>query len=314
MSNANNLNRRCFKTDKVTKYTLVFISLIYSFAYAQIIDVKKYVIDENEDLFNYSFIKNNAIKSISAEIYYKKEMKPISTSNLIQQYYFASEGYLKKHIATNKITGNKIDTTVIYSNYKNGLLAKKIQLDSKGFYSHTFERNENKLIVKDTYAREENKGYSRFNFIQGKSFEIFYETFSYQLKDDKVFKKRISNSDGKPYNDIYYEYDEYENLIKETSTLVVTKKSRFKLYKYNEYHQLVEKREESNFFGKSIVIHSYTYDEASNLMSEKVNKNGTPKTSKEFVYDSNMMLKAILIKDEGSSVIKITKFKTSFFN
>ena len=44
-------------------------------------------------------------------------------------------------------------------------------------------------------------------------------------------------------------------------------------------------------------------------------------TSKTFIigdvhghYDGLMMLKAILIKDEGSSTIKITKFSTTFYN
>lgn len=240
-------------------------------------------------------------------------MKPMETSNLIQQYYFDQNGVLQKHIATNHLVENRTDTTVVYFVYKNDLLAKKIQLDTKGFYSHTYERDANGQISKDTYSREENAGFSNFNFIQGKTFEIFFETYTNEVENGKLIKKRIANSDGKPYDDIYYEYDEYDNLVKETSTLVVTKKSRYKTYVYNEYHQLVEKIEESNFFGKTITYYNYTYDEAGNLLSEKISKNGKPKSAKEFVYDSNMLLKAILIKDEGSNTIKITKFKTTFY-
>ena len=240
---------------------LIFGLIILIKANAQIIDVKKYAIENKSDFFNEKFIRSNSVKNIQAEIFYKKELKPMQSSNLTEQYFFNNDGNLKKHIATNKISGNKIDTTVIYFQYINDVLSKEIQLDSKGFFSHAYERDDNGLIIKDTYAREENKGYSRFNFIQGKSVEIFFESFTYLIDNGKIMKKRIANSDGKPYNEITYDYDNFDNLIKETSTLIVTKKSRFKEYKYNEYHQLIEKKEVSNFFGNSTIIHNYTYDE-----------------------------------------------------
>lgn len=299
----------------IKQILLIVIGLNCLTGFGQFLSVKKYAIEEKEDMFNHVFMANNNIKSINAEIFYKKEMKPMNAANLIEQYYFNENGLLHKMIRTNHITGGRTDTAVVYLNYFDDDLIKKTQLDAKGFFSHTFELDPKGNVIKDTYSREENQGYSRFNFIQGKSFTIFYETYSYEFDDkNRVTKKSISNSDGKPYQNVYYSYDVFDNLIKETSTLVVTKKSNSIEYTYNEFHQLIEKKIESNFFGKNITIHTYEYDDVGNLLSEKITRNGKPKTSIEFVYDGRMLLKALLIKDESSGTIKVTKYKYQFYN
>lgn len=309
---------RSHKTNQVRvkcilKYILLItmVGLSY-FGNTQILDNTNCDIFTNNNFFNEAFIKRNGIKTISAEISIKKELKPMVKTALFQQYDFDKYGRLTCILENNYASGGIIDTILTQFIYAGTHLTKKRMSDASGYYSYSYEYDDKGNMVKLTYAREENANKTKANFELGRLIEIYNETYEHIRTSENQTKKIIYNSQGKPYQQVINSYDEYGNLVEETYTLIVTKKGSKISYKYDAYHRPVEKLDVSNVTGKNELRYEYDYDEAGNILEERTFHNNIHKTTRQFLYDGRMLLSALLTQDEETKTIQIVKYSYTF--
>lgn len=290
---------------------LLVVSILFSLSVsAQMLDNSNCDVFSNNNFFNDEFIKKNGITSIKATISSKQTMKPIKETGLWQSYNFDKYGRVVEMIETSSLLG-KFDTSVVHFKYAGEHLNKKRLTDEKGFYSYTYQYDDGKMTQK-TYSREVNANKTRDKFELGQLIEIYKETYEHSEISDSKTKTVTYNSDGKPYEQEFREYDEYGNLIKIVKTLVVTKKGSSTTFEYDAYHRPISKTEISNFTGKDEWRFEYEYDEAGNILKERTYHNGEHKTTREYLYDGRMLLSARLTKDEATETIQIVKYQCFF--
>ena len=280
-------------------------------AHAQILDNTNCDVFSDNNFFNQEFIKKNGITTIHSTISSKRSMKPIKETPLWQQFDFDKYGRVTRMMET-RFIGSKIDTSLVQFKYVGDHLVKKRLSDTKGFYSYSYQYNDNGNLEKKTYSREVNANPETHKFELKQLIEVYKERYEHTEISKSKTKQISYNSNDKPYLQEFTEYDEYGNKIKEISTLVVTKKGSSTTYKYDAYHRPIEKLEINNLFGKSEIRYTYEYDEAGNLLSEKKYEDGVYKTNREFLYDGRMLLSARLTKDIATGTIQIVKYTCSF--
>ena len=287
------------------KLVALLLLLLASIAQAQILDNSNCDVFSDNNFFNQDFIMKNGITTIKSTISSKREMKPIIKTPLWQQFDFDKYGRVERMMET-YFNGSDIDTALVQFKYDGDDLIKKRLSDSKGFYSYSYQYDNQHNLEKMIYSREVNANPEAHNFVLGQLIEVYKERYENSKISDKKTKRIIYNSDDKPYLQESTEYDEYGNKTKESSTLVVTKKGSSVSYSYDAYHRPAEKLEMNNLF-------EYKYDDAGNLLSEKKHEDGVHKTTREFLYDGRMLLSARLTKDETTGTIQIVKY-ISIFN
>jgi YD repeat-containing protein len=294
---------------------LCFFVFLFShqFLLAQIIDNTNCAVYAKEDFFNQKFIQDNKIKQIYGEVMLKKELKPMERTSLFQQFDFDQQGRLYRSIESVALSKNQIDTSVVLFYYEGDLLAKKVYTDNNGFYAHSYQYDSEGKMIKMTYSREENKFKTRYQFESTKSIIVFFETYEYKDCLPEKCIRTYFNQQGKPYQTLSSYFDGYGQLIEETTQYVVTKKSSSIYYKYDELFRAIEKKDVANFIDKNEIITSYEYDEIGNLLSEKMTRNGVFRTNKEFMYQENMLLKALLNKNEETGTIQVVKYTYQFY-
>ena len=291
---------------------VALLLLLASIAQAQILDNSNCDVFSDNNFFNQDFIMKNGITTIKSTISSKREMKPIIKTPLWQQFDFDKYGRVERMMET-YFNGSDIDTALVQFKYDGDDLIKKRLSDSKGFYSYSYQYDNQHNLEKMIYSREVNANPEAHNFVLGQLIEVYKERYENSKISDKKTKRIIYNSDDKPYLQESTEYDEYGNKTKESSTLVVTKKGSSVSYSYDAYHRPTEKLEINNLFGKSETRYEYKYDDAGNLLSEKKHEDGVHKNTREFLYDGRMLLSARLTKDETTGTIQIVKY-ISIFN
>ncbi len=268
----------------------------------------------DDPFFNNAFIASNKLKSLNGVISSKKELGAIQSSRLVQGYQYNLKGQLVSQY-NSKLQNKKRDTSFTYYQYNNeGQLILKRISDSYGFYSYSYEYDSLGQMSKNTFSREKNIGKSKANFILGKQYIIFNETYKYE-KSDSLMIKVIMNNNQRPYQKNTYKYDKLGYLKEEKTQLLINNKTHLTLYNYNEKGGL---KKVENFKQQSKSPYKtvkYQYDEWGNLTYMDEYKDGIQVIHKEILYDpSTLVLKTILSQDLVSNLITIIKFKPKFYN
>jgi hypothetical protein len=261
---------------------------------AQMLDNSNCDVFSENNFFNDEFIRKNGIIGINSTISSKQEMKPIKETGLWQQYDFDKYGRVKRMMETKKV-GSIVDTSLVEFKYAGDRLNKKRLSDASGFYSYAYQYNDQGKLTQKTYSREVNANPYKHKFELKQLIEIYKERYEHTKISDASSKVMVYNSSDKPFQKLFTQYDEYGNLIKETATLVVTKKT-----------------EVNNLMGKEEYRYEYDYDEAGNLLEERTYLNDEHTTTRQFLYDGRMLLSARLTKDIKTGTIQIVKYTCQF--
>lgn len=303
-------------TQKPTGLLLSFLFLLSSL-HSQILTNYPQHLDENifsnTVFFSEKFIRQNKIKSVSAEISFKRDLQPIVKTGNIQIFEFNSDGKLVKQLETVSIAGNIKDTAITFLIYnEKKQLELKRSSDGYGFYSYYYEYDNAGNIIEQVYSRDENKG-SKNDFQLSKQFVINSESFQYEQLSTRQKKRRFFNDNGMEYKSAIIYYNEYGNISEEESRFIVSGRKSNLSYKYDEFFRLSEKTDYSAVSGENKIVLVFSYDEFGNVLQEKISRNGTLKTTREFIYDKKtFLLDAQLIKDEATQTIHIYKYSYEF--
>jgi len=295
---------------KVFSFLIIFLLPIISFT--QLIDNSRAFVFNDDPFFNTLFIKNNKIKSIHGVISTKKELSAIKKTNLVFHFDFNENGELIKQYNSVK-RHNKTDTTFTMYLYSNsGDLITKRTNDAHGFYSYNYEYDQNALLIKKTYCRDENASGNRYNFKLGKQYTIINESYSYSKQENKLIKNTFNNN-GRIYEKHESLYDSLGYLKELSKRLLINNKRSSINYEYNEHGLLKSVSAFKNNNETPITKVNYRYDDHGNLTYIDEYKEGVHILHKELLYEpSTFLLKTLITQDVATNFIKIIKFKTLF--
>mgnify|MGYP001497322549 FL=1 len=293
---------------------LLFLSFISFSLSAQMINNGMANLFTETPFFNEKYIRSVNLKSIIGTISSKKELGAIKKSGKKEAYIFNKKGNLIIHYLSNN-TKSKTDTVFTFYEYnkenKNSVMRVS---DSYGFYSYTKNYDSTSRLVNQVYSREKNASKSKMNFKLEERYIIFEESYQYSFKDSVQIVTTL-NSNGRPYKIEKKFYDMLGYLTKSTTKLLISNKTKYELYHYNDRGFL----KSIQYFKEAIKLPikeiKYDYDEWGNVTFMDEYKNNERIIHKELLYEpSTLILKTILSQDLVSNLITITKFKSKFYN
>ena len=298
----------------MVRLILFFLSFISFSSSAQMINNGMANLFTETPFFNEKYIRSVNLKSIIGTISSKKELGAIKKSGKKEAYIFNKKGNLIIHYLSNN-TKSKTDTVFTFYEYnkenKNSVMRVS---DSYGFYSYTKNYDSTSRLVNQVYSREKNASKSKMNFKLEERYIIFEESYQYSFKDSVQIVTTL-NSNGRPYKIEKKFYDMLGYLTKSTTKLLISNKTKYELYHYNDRGFL----KSIQYFKEAIKLPikeiKYDYDEWGNVTFMDEYKNNERIIHKELLYEpSTLILKTILSQDLVSNLITITKFKSKFYN
>ena len=293
---------------------LLFLSFISFSSSAQMINNGMANLFTETPFFNEKYVRSVNLKSITGTISTKKELGAIKSSEKKKAYIFNKKGNLIIHYLANN-TKSKKDTVFTFYEYnkENKNVVMRVS-DSYGFYSYTKNYDSSSRLLNQVYSREKNASKSKMNFKLEEKYVIFEESYQYSSQDS-VHIVTTLNSNGRPYKVEKKFYNPLGYLTKSTTKLLISNKTKYELYHYNDRGFLKSKqyfKEAIKFPVKEI---KYDYDEWGNVTFMDEYKNNERIIHKELLYEpSTLILKTILSQDLVSNLITITKFKAKFYN
>ncbi|MCB0401390.1 MAG: hypothetical protein KDD41_04855 [Flavobacteriales bacterium] len=286
--------------------------LVSFFGHTQILEINQPLFTD-EPFFNPAFIKANKVKSITGSISSKKINDIIRTKGLDYFYEFNDDGTLLMQLASNYSKGIKDSSIVTYCYNENGSISLKRKSDSYGYYSHHYKYDADGNIMLQTYCRDENRYECKNKFELKNQFVIVADSFSYQKTDPSQTKKFYYNAYKKVYKEQINYYDEYGYLVEEYTRFIIGNNKKKITYEYDEMGRLSKKHTFTDIAQGKKETEVYTYDEVGNVLDIKFYQNEQHKTTKEFLYDKNMLLYAQLIKDIESDFLRIIQYRYTFW-
>ena len=293
---------------------LLFLSFISFSSSAQMINNGMANLFTETPFFNEKYVRSVNLKSITGTISTKKELGAIKSSEKKEAYIFNKKGNLIIHYLANNTKSKKDTVFTFYEYNKENKNAVMRVSDSYGFYSYTKNYDSSSRLLNQVYSREKNASKSKMNFKLEEKYVIFEESYQYSSKDS-VHIVTTLNSNGRPYKVEKKFYNPLGYLTKSTTKLLISNKTKYELYHYNDRGFLKSKQ----YFKEAIKLPvkeiKYDYDEWGNVTFMDEYKNNERIIHKELLYEpSTLILKTILSQDLVSNLITITKFKAKFYN
>jgi hypothetical protein len=300
-----------FKSNFKILLPLLILSTISLSSNAQILEINKPLFSDLP-FFNTRFIKQNNVKSIKGSISSKKVRDIIRSNNLDYSYQFNEDGTLKSQLASHYSKGLK-DSTVISYAYNNSQISLLRKSDSQGYYSYQYNYDDKKNIIAQTYCRDENKFNSKKRFKLKKQYIIKKDSFSYQQFDNQT-KKIFYNSYNKKFKTQTNSYDSLGYLVEEYTKYIIGNKKEKTTYEYDEIGRIHLKHTYTNISKNERNTEDYSYDEIGNILDIKYYQNDKHTSTKQFLYDKNMLLNAMIIEDVATEFLRIIKYRYTFYD
>tara|TARA_B100000809_G_C15117446_1_gene522995 strand:+ start:1605 stop:2543 length:939 start_codon:yes stop_codon:yes gene_type:complete len=296
------------------KHILTFLffalTLILS-SNAQILEINKPLFSDLP-FFNTRFIRQNNVKSIKGSISSKKVRDIIRSNNLDYLYLFNEDGTLKSQLASHFSKGLK-DSTVVSYEYKNNNISLQRKSDSYGYYSYHYNYDAQNNISTQTYCRDENKFNSKKKFELKKQYIIVKDSFSHQQFDNQT-KKTFYNSYGKKFKTQTNYYDSLGYLVEEYTKFIIGNNKEKTTYEYDEIGRIYKKHVYTNISKSNKNTEVHSYDDIGNILDIKFYKEDNHTSTKQFLYDKNMLLSAMIIQDMGTDFLRIIKYRYTFYD
>jgi hypothetical protein len=300
-----------------------------------------------EPVFNKTFVKQNKIKSVRANVVDKPDGEIIRDKGLAENFLFDTSGNLVRHYY-NEITSLAKTEIEIPAVYRRGRVVKRsstkinyeYQYDTLGteyvytsngflrmkrvcigdFYNTTYyEYFGDGLVSRQTLCKETNIAKKGEPFKLGVQTIISEEKFEYETLSPTQIKKKFLNDEGKPYKQGILNYSNGK-LTDESYEFVVGFIRSDITYKYDSNNKLTEKISTDNSSGSNTEKVSYEYDSNGNVLKEKKFKNGVQTDEKIFMYEQASPVKEgdkLLTSQADRQIqkesIKIVKYEYGFY-
>lgn len=324
------------------KYFFSFLLVYFSSnAVAQILKITSDNTIQLPIYFNEVFMRDNKVKSITANLAVKPDNKPIDDKGLINTTEFDSLGRVSKYFFTRikskteteqqiKAVRNKrgkiirpaftkvdveyvYDTVVTWFYYNsNNALSIKRTLDDGIYDSRYFDYDSLGNCIKEIHARETSTSKNEFKL--GTQTILSVENFKYENLSSTQIKKYYLNEEGRTYRTSIINYDNKKNKIEENNEFIVTWLVVKESFKYNTSDKIIEKNYFSNTGGEVSEKVEIEYDTNQNIAIEKHYKNNIKTNEYSYLFDeNNKYLKSQLNRNFTNNTIGIIKFSYTFW-
>lgn len=271
----------------------LFLALTINQAKAQVLSLVPHPLQNYQHPFNEKFIKRNAIHSVQIEISNKKEMDIIRPANRFLLFEFSKDGQLTSE---KKFKIGESDTLNFSFEYNeegkllleqeyigSGILEKKYTYDSKGHKSSVEYRK------KEAFSTESNV----LKIDSVKTLEI-----------DGVLIQSYYNDQGRQYREVRIWHDSLGYLSRYRETFIISHNQNTIDYSYNDYGLLKEINYYFAFTDKKR-REVYEYNEEGVPEAFFIYENDKLIKRKEYLYNGDGSLKAILFKEMETNLISI---------
>ncbi len=290
---------------------LLFTVILTTSGNTQILGINKPLFSDLP-FFNTKFIQQNKVKSITGSISSKKVRDIIRSNNLDYTYSFNEDGTLKSQLSSHFSKGLK-DSTVVSYEYKNNRVSLQRKSDSYGYYSYRYNYDEQNNIITQIYCRDDNKYDSKKQFELKKQYIIKKDSFSYEKYNNQM-RKIFYNSHGKKFKVQTSTYDSLGYLVEEYTKYIIGNNKQKITYEYDEIGRIHLKHTYTNISKNERDTEDYSYDEIGNILDIKYYQNDRHTSTKQFLYDKNMLLSAMIIEDVATEFLRIIKYRYTFYD
>ncbi len=320
---------------------LFVISFLIFFGYCSSLEAQLILPSENNGFdqypnFNFEYIRQHRIKSITFDILDKKDLEVAVDRGLINIYEFDSLGRLTRFYYTligktivkeyhqapvvkhhrviskggvyykNDYSYDTISTRFFYD-AANRLKLKRYN-DGNYYEAYYYEYDSLGRVIHELRARESNASTDKNLFQLGKQNIISDERFEYQSTGKMQYKKKCLNDEGRVYKEIIVNMNERGQVLRLNESFTVTWINQETLFTYNENNQLTEKNYQSNSSGMLYIKDTFEYDAKGNILTEKQYKNDVLQNELSYLFDeSDNKVKSFLNRDYINKSIRITK-------
>jgi len=279
---------------------------------AQILEINKPLFSDLP-FFNTRFIRQNKVKSITGSISSKKVRDIIRSKGLDYYYQFGKDGKLKTQLSSHFYKGSK-DTTTHHFTYDSlARITIKRESDLNGYCSYHYNYDKLNNIITQSYCRDENKFNSKAKFELKKQYIIKTDSFTYKKLSDTQSQKTFYNDYGIKFKTQTNYYDSLGYLIEEYSKFIIGNNKEKTTYEYDEIGRIFKKHTYINIAKNTKNTEEYHYDEIGNILDIKYYKAEKHTSTKQFLYDGNMLLSAIIIQEMETEFLRIIKYRYTFF-
>ncbi len=286
--------------------------------------------------FNFDYIKQHNIKTITFDILDKKDLEVAVDKGLINHYDFDTLGRLTRFYYTaigktivkeyhsqpvrrhhkiiseggvyykNDFTYDTISTRFFYDTP--GHLILKRYNDGNYYEASYYEYDSTGHAIRELRVKETNASPDKSVFQLGMQNTISDERFEYLPTGKKQYKKKCLNDEGRVYKEIIVDENEQGQPIRFNESFTVTWINQETKFTYNEQQQLVLKTYQSNSNGMLNIKDTYEYDPKGNILTEKQYKNELLQNELSYLFDeSDNKVKSFLNRDHINKSIRITK-------
>lgn len=278
--------------------------------YGQVLDNREGNAFTDKPFFNTSFIKVNNLKRLEGYYVYKKKNDIMRDTHYKCVYNFDQEGRLKSSFETRPDDGSLDTTWNIYEYDVNDLLITHRKTEQQGFTSVHFTYDEQKRVIEETFTRDYTDSAGKY---VARSLLFNSEKFTYEQYDRQLKSTRF-NSEGLPYLEEIWNYNELGYLVERTERIKMTNTLYTYIYEYNEHGKLSAIRKKSNLQKDFLEEFTFQYDELGNLIEKHIYRNGVFTTDIQIVYNSkSRLISSVITKQVSTGFLSIVRFNTYEF-
>jgi len=262
--------------------------------------------------FNERFIARNGITAIHGQRLVKRDNQPMQEQREKHLYRFDALGRTVYSNHSYGQPGTGRDTASVAFTYDaNGKLIRRLRNDLGGHFAYDLALDEQGRVIRETYARVENKGTDRYHLIPGTVTEISDEQYRYETVNDTVWKRLYANGLGLPFREQVFSSDRLGYLrIIEDRYIISGRRSRI-TFSYDERGRLAERVEQPDLAQPRTKRRVWRYDVAGNLIEAELWHDDRQIEREEFLYEAGtMLLNARLTKDIATGTIHVVRFTT----
>ncbi|MFT3884784.1 MAG: hypothetical protein QM724_04945 [Flavobacteriales bacterium] len=262
--------------------------------------------------FDPVFIARNSVKAINGQAQVKRDGEPMRVRNERISYRFNADGRPAYDDRSFGRPGSGTDTSSVTYTYDGlGRLVEQLRNDLNGYYALRYELDQEGRPVRETYVRIDNIGTDRYHFVPGGTTAISDERFTYATLNDSAWRKTYLNDRGLSYREQTFTKDHYGYLRTIQDRYIITERRGSISFRYDEKGRLVEREERPDLREPRTMKHTWSYDQAGNVMTCDLWHGDRWMKHTEYLYEEGtMLIKALLTKDQETNVIQVMRYTT----
>jgi hypothetical protein len=278
---------------KKSLLSLFVMTLLTVASYAQVLSLIPHPLQNYQHPFNEKFIQRNGIQSIQVEISSKKEMDIIRSDKRFLVFEFNPDGNL---ISEKKFMMGEVDTLSFAFIYNEGgdLILEQEYIGSGILEKkYKYDQDANKIGVEYRKIDVKNDDSNIISIDSVKTIIV-----------DGVLIQSYFNDQKRPYREVRIYRDSLGYISRFRETFIISHKQNTIDYSYNDFGLL----QEINYY--------FAFNEKKRREEYSYNEEGFPETflvyeddvlvkRKEYLYNGDGSLKAILFKDMDTNLITI---------